>query len=87
MVKELKLSLEEKRDILKRIIYNNKIKLFNKSSLEFIEEILDTNDYQEFLEYLNKKINLKEIILFEVLNRNTIRLANLDKDKVLKKEN
>ena len=84
-IKELKLSLDEKRDILKRIIYNNKIKLFNKTSLEFIEEILDTNDYQDFLNYLNKKIDLKEITLFEVLNRNTIRLANLDKDKVLKK--
>ena len=84
-IKELKLSLDEKNDILKRIIYNNKIKLFNKSCLEFIEEILDTNDYQEFLNYLNEKIDLKEITLFEVLNRNTIRLADLDKGKVLRK--
>lgn len=84
-IKELKLSLDEKRDILKRIIYNNKIKLFNKTSLEFIEEILDTNDYQEFLTYLKEKIDLKEITLFEVLNRNTIRLADLAKDKVLRK--
>ena len=86
-IKELKLSLDEKRDILKRIIYNNKIKLFNKSCLEFIEEILDINDYQEFLTYLKEKIESKEITLFEVLNRNTIRLASLDKEKVLKKEN
>lgn len=87
MVKELNLNLDEKRDILKRIIYNNKIKLFNKSCLEFIKDTLDTDDYQEFLNYLSNKIESKEITLFEVLNRNTIRLASLDKEKVLKKEN
>ena len=81
-IKECDIDLDLKKKFLKSFIYSSKVKLFNISILLMIEEILES-EYQDFLDYLDTKINNKEIYLLEINSRNSISLIKSLKVKSL----
>ena len=81
-IKECDIDLDTKKMVLKSFIYSSKVKLFNISILPMVEEILES-EYQDFLDYLDTKINNKEIYLLEINSRNSISLIKSLKVKSL----
>ena len=81
-IKECDIDLDLKKKFLKSFIYSSKVKLFNISILPMVEEILES-EYQDFLDYLDTKINNKEIYLLEINSRNSISLIKSLKVKSL----
>ena len=77
----------QKRILLINILKSKKIIFFNYLNLKLIEEILDVSTYKKFLEYLKKREELEEIVLFNISpsNQNTIYLTTLENQKNLKK--
>lgn len=68
-LREADLKLEEKELFLEKIICNEKIKVFNTACFSLIEDIVGTDYYRHFKEYILTKVETNEIILYEV-NKN-----------------
>lgn len=58
------MEIDLKRSFLNKILYNNKIKLFNTSNLSSIQNILSEEEYNKFVEHLYSKIDLKQITAY-----------------------
>lgn len=64
--------LEERSAFLKRILYNDKIKLFNIDNIELITRNMLEEDYEAFMKYLMIKVDSGTITTFSTLNDNNM---------------
>ena len=71
-IKNLQEDNNTKKEILKKFIYNKKIKLFNLNSLSYIKEILG-NEYMEFITYLRNS----NIYIFDIREGNDLYLVKV----------
>ncbi len=71
-IKNLQEDINTKRDILKKFIYNKKIKLFNVNSLSYIKEILGS-EYLDFINYLENS----KIYIFDIREGNDLYLVKV----------
>ena len=78
-IKELKVADVLKQFILKKFLYNSKIKLFNINCLSLIKEILNNQEYINFISYLDEQVKCSNIYLFYILNRNNIYFVDPSK--------
>jgi len=92
-IKNSQNSPEDKKTFLTQILYNGKIRIFNVSCLSLIEEILGTEDYKLFVEYIKHKVTTKEMVLFSIrIKDDTLFYESLENtfgqsNKVLSLEN
>lgn len=92
-IKDSKNTLENKKSFLIQILYSGKVRIFNISNLKLIEEILGTEDYNLFVEYLKDRVVQKEMVLFDLqIKEDTLFYASLantfpEPDKVFSLEN
>ena len=66
--------------MLINILKSHKIKLFNIDNLKIIEEILESESYAKFLEYLRVLETNQDIVLFNIskTSNDTMYYTNLD---------
>ena len=79
-IKNSDLDILDKRKMLINILKSHKIKLFNIDNLKIIEEILESESYAKFLEYLRILETNQDIVLFNIskTSNDTMYYTNLD---------
>ena len=79
-IKNSDLDILDKRKMLINILKSHKIKLFNIDNLRIIEEILESESYAKFLEYLRVLEANQDIVLFNIskTSNDTMYYTNLD---------
>ncbi len=79
-IKNSDLDILDKRKMLINILKSHKIKLFNIDNLKIIEEILESESYAKFLEYLRVLETNQDIVLFNIskTSNDTMYYTNLD---------
>lgn len=79
-IKNSDLDILDKRKMLINILKSHKIKLFNIDNLRIIEEILESESYAKFLEYLRILETNQDIVLFNIskTSNDTMYYTNLD---------
>ena len=79
-IKNSNIDILDKRRMLINILKSRKIKLFNIDNLKIIEEILESENYTKFLEYLRNLEENQDIILFNIskTSNDTMYYTNLD---------